>query len=33
MLVFKLAGQIVALCHNSALKFLGLSLISEAGDQ
>jgi len=33
MPVFKLAGQIVALCHNSALKFLGLSLISEAGDQ
>ena len=33
MPVFKLAGQIVALCQNSALKFLGLSLISEAGDQ
>lgn len=33
MPVFELAGQIVALCHNSALKFLGLSLIFEAGAQ
>ena len=33
MPVFELAAQIVALCHNSALKFLGLRLISGAEAQ